>query len=255
MAPIERIVIISDCTDIAFAEMRGAIYRNARNEGLRADAIIEPLIPVADFSVLNAGFALRLMAESFGSETLFMFIMNSLAERTERIVGTTTTRGLTFEGTNTGAVGWLIEEFGVASCYELHDPGFVPFGGKFVHAPAVGKIVAGVPLQQLGSPFPAERIRRVLPGDRQIVHIDNFGNAKFRMAAPFKPGQPLKVGASNGWSVEAVSGHRMMEHPDGTWVVYPGSSLDLYELGQVRGAGLRGAGVTIGDTLVIESRG
>jgi len=250
MTPLERVLIISDCTDIAFAEMRGAIYAAARQAGSPAPRV-EPLVPVRPFSVLNAGFVLRLMAESYGSETLLMFIMNSIPERTERIVGRTKDRGLVFEGTNTGAAGWLVDEFGVAECHELHDPGFVPFGGKFVHAPAVGRLMAGAELSTLGSPFPETSIRRVLPAERQIVHIDNFGNAKFRLTGAFEPGQRLRVTTGTGFTVDAVYGRRMMAHPDGTWVVYPGSSLDLHELGQVRRPGLLATGVSVGDVLDI----
>lgn len=235
---IERVVVVSDCTDVAFAEMRGQIYKAAAHYNGNCAVRIEPLVPVAHFSVINASFVVRLVAEAYPENTLIMFIMNSVAQRTERIVGRTSQGGIIFEGTNTGAAGWLIEDLGVEECYELTDPGFVPFGGKFVHAPAVGKLAAGAALDELGEPFPAERIRRALPGDGEIVHIDNFGNAKFKLdTAGVEIGDRLTVDIE-GELIEAVYGRRMMEHPDNTWVVYPGSSFDLHELGEVRGPGL-----------------
>lgn len=248
--PIEQIVIVSDCTDLAYAEMRGAILRSARSIDSSANPRIEPLLPIADYSVLNAGFALRLIADAYGPNTLLMFVMNSLRERTERIIGRTETGGITFAGTNTGAVGWLLQDYGLSECFELHDPGFVPFGGKYVHAPAAGKALAGVPLSELGNPFSPSLVRRTLPTHGQVVHIDNFGNAKFPLEHAFEQGARLRV-ECEGWSTRAVYGRRMMEHEDGTWVVYPGSSMDLFEIGEVRGAGLRGTPVKIGSTMHI----
>ena len=250
---VDRIVIVSDCTDIAFAEMRGSILRSAHEYAPGRPLHIEPLAPVTPFSVLNAGFTLRLMAEAYPTGTLLMFIMNSIRERTERIVGRTKT-GVLFEGTNTGAAGWLVEDLGVEECYELHDPGFVPFGGKFVHAPAVGRLAAGCAMSELGNPFPAERIRRTMPGDGVVVHVDNFGNAKLPLRARFEIGQPLVVTLPDGRRIDAVYGRRMMEHEDGTWVVYPGSSFDLHEVGEVRGAGVLRFGVGPGDALRVEAR-
>jgi len=234
---IQRAVVISDCTDIAFAEMRGSIISSARHAGLDRDPVIEALVPVHHFSVLNAGFVLRLMAEAYSTDTLLMVIMNSIQQRTERIAGRLE-NGMHFEGTNTGAFGWLLRDFAVDECVELHDPGFVPFGGKFVHSPAVGKLLAGSTLVDVGDAFPVESVRRVEPEPNQIVHVDNFGNGKFLLEGAFTEGQALTVELDSGVEIGAVYGRRMMSHPDGTWVVYPGSSMNLHEIGEVRGPGL-----------------
>lgn len=247
MTQTRRIVVISDCTDVAFAEMRGAIAKNA----LRADYVIEPLVPVYPFSVVNAAFILRLLADSQPEGTILNFIMNSVRERTERIVGTTERGGLIFEGTNTGALGWLIDDFGCREIYELHDPGFVPFGGKYVHAPAVGKMASGVPLAELGKPISIDRVRRYEIAEGEVVHIDNFGNIKFRWElSGYSPGDRL-IATINGREIKLVYWVRMMERNDGEWVLYPGSSFGLAEIGQVRGPGMLRLDVAPGDAVAI----
>jgi S-adenosylmethionine hydrolase len=249
---VGRIVVVSDCTDIAFAEMRGRIIRAALEVDPASSPDIEALVPCSDFSVVNAGFAVRLVAEAYPPGTLIMLVMNSLRERTERIIGRTSTKQLFFEGTNTGALGWLLDDFGVEECYELHDPGFVPFGGKYVHSPAVGRFAAGVPMGDLGRPFPTGAIRRVRAAEYEVVHVDNFGNAKVMAdCSGFNVGDPLVVEVSCE-RIPAVFYPRMMDCPDGTWVVYPGSSFGLLEIGEVRGLGLRRFGTQPGDTVSIK---
>lgn len=63
----KRIVIITDCTDIAYNELRGVILDNVKSE----EIIIEPVVPVAPFSIINGNFVLRLMAENYPEGTFF----------------------------------------------------------------------------------------------------------------------------------------------------------------------------------------
>lgn len=252
MSP-ERAVVVSDCTDLAFAEMRGAIIGAARAAGMERDPSIEPLVPVSDFSVIAGAFAARMMAEAYDPSTVIMVVINAIPLRTERIVGRLG-NGMVFEGTNTGTFGWLIRDLGIEECFELHDPGFVPFGGKHVHAPAVGRLLAGQSMADLGRPFAPERIRATLPEPGVVVHVDNFGNAKLALDEGFEDGEPLRVRLPDGSSFDAVYGRRMMDHPDGTWVVYPGSSLDLGEIGEVRGPGMRRFAVRPGATVEVTRR-
>lgn len=242
------VVIISDCTDVAYAEMRGAILTNADG----ADVRIEPLVPTAPFSVVDNAFGLRLMADAYPPGTILSFIMNSLVERPERIVGRTVRKDMIFEGPNTGAVGWLLDDFGLKEVYELHDPGFVPFGGKYVHAPAVGKLAAGADLATIANPFPPERVRRLPLTPGLIVHVDNFGNIKFPWPnLEARPGDRFRATVRGHW-IDLVYWIRMMERADGEWVLYPGSSWDLLEIGQVRGKGFCALDVHPGDMVHVE---
>jgi S-adenosylmethionine hydrolase len=240
-----RVVIISDCTDLAFAEMRGAILQGSGD----IDVVIEPLVPTAPFSVINAAFALRLMADAYPPGTVLSVIMNSLRERTERIVGRTKTKDLVINSANTGTLGWLLDDFGTAELYELNDPGFFPFGGKYVHAPAIGRFLEGAALADLGTSFPLEKVRPTPIGRGTVVHVDNFGNIKFAWGdLNLSFGERLSA-RINSMSLEVVWWRRMMERQDGEWVLYPGSSWDLLEIGQVRGPGFTRMSVRPGDVV------
>jgi S-adenosylmethionine hydrolase len=246
----KRLVIVTDCTDVAFAEIRGAVFRHCGE----TDFTTEPLVPVETFSIVNAAFVTRLVAEAYPEGTTICVIVNSVVPRTERIIGRTRVKNLIFEGTNTGAFGWLLKDFGCSELYEVTDPGFVPFGGKYVHAPAVGKALSGVPLSDLGSKFALDKVRDVECPPGTVVHRDNFGNIKFPYVdtAGFREGAHFLAEFASGSSVRAVYGRRMMEHPTGTWVLYPGSSFDLFEIGQVRSPGFGPlSGVTAGDRVVL----
>jgi len=234
--------IISDCTDVAFVEMRRSIQRGYAAAGGIGSVLssIEPLVGCTPFSVTHASFLLRLLADAAGPHDVIMVIVNPIAERTQRLLARTSS-GVIVEGTNTGALGWTLRELGCDACIELHDPGFLPFGGKEVHAPSVGALLAGRSLEQLGTDFPVERVRGSRPRIGEVLHIDNFGNLKIcatPMEIPgFEEGHEITIKLSDGTAANARCHRRMMDLEDGCLVVYPGSSLGLLEIGRVRTAG------------------
>lgn len=229
-----KLVIITDCTDVAYLEIRGAIYSNADSENFE----IEPIVKVQDYNITNVAFLVRLIAEIYPEGTMINVVVHPSQIRGERIVGKTERKGILFEGTNTGAFGWLLKEFGCKEVYELYDAGFVPFGGKYVHAPAVGKVLSGYSLEKLGSPFAANLIKDVERTDGTILHIDNFGNIKFVGQIKGKNGDRYTVVIGEK-KYQAVYWERMMEKDDGELVLYPGSSFSYPEIGIVRGNAAR----------------
>ncbi len=83
--------------------------------------------------------------------------------------------------------------------------------------------MAGVPLDRLGSPFPHDAILGGIPKAFEIVHIDNFGNAKLFAASkdietPLGE-KRLRIVTARGLTFEAHVGSRMMEFPDGHWAI------------------------------------
>ena len=225
-----KVVIVTDCTDIAYLEIRGAIYSNTDSD----DFEIEPIVRVDNFNVINASFLVRLIAEIYPKGTVINVVVHASQLRGERIVGKTKEKDIIFEGTNTGVFGWLLEDFDCKEVYELHDPGFIPFGGKYVHAPAVGKILSDCKLEKLGNPFQINKIRDVERTNGTILHIDNFGNVKFKG----KNGDKYTI-ISGEKRFQAVYWERMMERNDGELVIYPGSSFSYPEIGMVRGNAAR----------------
>jgi S-adenosylmethionine hydrolase len=242
-----RIVLITDCIDVAVNEMRLALTKSYKEHGGCGDILsrIEPTIACLPFNIANAAFLTRLVAEISTPGTVIMTIVNPMKDRPQRVLGLTK-NGIFFEGPNTGAFSWLAEDLGVDSCFELNDPGFVPFGGKFVHAPAVGALMAGRSPASIGRPLISDykALDSVCPRGT-IVHIDNFGNAKLKVSSDelqsTAPGSYFNLVFPGNKSLRAKYDVRMMECADDEWVIYPGSSLGLLEIGQVRNVGFGGA--------------
>lgn len=226
-----KVVVLTDCIDVAWQEIRGSIYSNCNDY----DVQIEPVVPVDSYSIVNVNFLVKLIAEIYPEGTIICVIVNPLKLRTERIVGKTKKKGIIFEGTNTGAFSWLIKDFGCSELYELFDPGFVPFGGKYVHAPAVGKIASGVPINELGNPFEVDKIRHVDMKEGTVMHIDNFGNLKLfhKFKKEPKDGDKYMI-EFNNQKLDLIYNKRMMEKNDGDLIIYPGSSFGYTEIGIVR---------------------
>jgi S-adenosylmethionine hydrolase len=243
------IVFITDCVDIAYNELRGVILSMI---GIRDDIVVEPVVPVVPFSIINGNFVLRLMAENYPPGTIFSVILNPVRKRPERLIGKTKKKKFIFAGANTGVFTWLLRDFGCEEIYEMYDPGFFPFGGKYVHAPVVAKAALGVPLKNLGKPFPFKKVAKLKIKRGTIVHIDNFGLMKFYDKLPpgLKEGDEVKLKLNNTL-IRAVYGKRMMDFEDGEWVLYPGSSLGLPELGKVREIP-RELNVKVGDRIIIQ---
>ncbi len=244
----KRVVFITDCTDIAYNELRGVILDNIKNE----EIIIEPVVSVVPFSIINGNFALRLMAEAYPDGTVFSIILNPSKERPARLIGKTKKKGFYFMGANTGVFTWFFRDFGIEELYELNDPGFFPFGGKYVHAPAVAQIAMGKPLNKLGHLFGIEKVVKLDISEGTIVHIDNFGLMKFvGELTGLNEGDKLKIDI-NETTLKAIYAKRMMSRETGEWVIYPGSSFGLPELGKVRENGAKELNTKIGDIITFK---
>ena len=244
----KRIVFITDCADVAYNELRGVILDNIKSD----EIIIEPVVSVAPFSIINGNFVLRLMAEAYPETTIFSVILNPSKERPARLIGKTKGKGIYFMGANTGVFTWFFRDFGVEELYELNDPGFFPFGGKYVHAPAIAQIAAEKPLKDMGHSFDIEKVAKIDIPEGAIIHIDNFGLMKFTgQLIELNEGDEVEVNV-NGKILRAVYAKRMMSRETGEWIIYSGSSLGLLELGKVRENGAKKLNVEIGDIITFK---
>lgn len=241
----KRIVFITDCIDVAYNELRGIILSNIKSK----EIVVEPVVPVIPFSIINGNFVLRLMADAYPEGTIFSIILNPSKERPARLIGKTKKKSFYFMGANTGVFTWFFRDFGIDKLYELKDPGFFPFGGKYVHAPAVAQIATGKPLNEMGNSFDISKVIKLDIPDGTIVHIDNFGLMKFTgELTGLNEGDKLRVDV-NGKILKAVYAKRMMSQETGEWVIYPGSSFGLPELGKVRENGAKELNAKIGDII------
>lgn len=247
----KNLVFITDCADVAYNELRGAVLTELYGVDSEVDLKIEPIAPVKPFSIINGSFVLRLMAEAYPENTIFSVILNPTKERPARLMGRTRNKNFYFLGANTGVFDWFLEDFGIDELYEIHDPGFFPFGGKYIHAPIAAKIALGTPFNSIGNRFDPTGLVRLDIKNGTILHIDSFGLMKFKGVLPeMNDGTKLKVSIS-GRHVDVVYTKRMMSRETGEWVIYPGSSLGLPEIGKVRENGADMINAKIGDIIEI----
>jgi len=243
------IVFITDCIDIAYNELRGVVISQIQKLGSDIEVEIEPVAPVRPFSIINGNFVLRLLADIYPENTIFSVILNPLKERPARLIGKTKKKHFYFMGANTGVFEWFFRDFKIDELYELYDPGFVAFGGKYVHTPVIAQIASGQQLNLIGKKFDADNLTRLDIVDGTIVHIDNFGVMKFTGALPnMNEGDKLIIDVK-GKSLLAVYVKRMMSRDTGEWVIYPGSSFGLPEFGKVRQNGAKEIDVKVGDLI------
>jgi S-adenosylmethionine hydrolase len=249
MQSMRFLVPVTDCTDVAINELRASVHSHYTGDQVLS---IEPNVAVVPYSITNADFLIRLVAESYVERSIIFCMANFGQARPRRILGRTEKKDLVFQGADSGAFTWLIDEFGCAELVEIFDPGFRPFGGKYVHAPVLGQVASGVDIGELGTPIDPASLLRHEAADGTLLHVDNFGNGKIKMTIDdLEPGSKVRL-LGPGWEREALVATRMMGEADGTFTLYPGSSLGLAEIGEVRGPGLLSTDLRPGDRLTVE---
>ena len=157
-------------------------------------------------------------------------------------------------GTNTGFLDWFLHDFGIGALYELNDPGFFPFGAKYVHSPTIAKLAMDAPFEELGKPFDEKKLVKLNLEEGTILHIDNFGLMKiFGKLPEANDGDKFKISTGSKEFVATYS-KRMMSLEAGEWVIYPGSSFGFPELGKVRENGAWVLGLDVGDRVFFEKQ-
>ncbi len=228
----KKIVIITDCVDVAYTEMKLII----ESECLKMwySDLEFSLVPISEFSIINASFLVRLIAEVAIPWTILSVVINPQRNRSSRIYWELKNKVLFFWA-NTWALTWAIEDLWVNSLYEIHDPGFISFWGKFVHAPNVAKLVAGKDFDEFWVPFLFEKLTSLEIPDWMIVHIDNFGLMKIKWTVPqAQNGQSFRIYKNWEYILDAVFANRMMSLDDKQRSLYAWSSLAFPELWSVR---------------------
>lgn len=249
------IVPVSDCVDIASHEIRAALLCTI---DFSADVHVEPVAPVFPaFSIINGAFVVRLLADSYPDGTIFVSIVNSERVRPKAIVGTTRSRDFVFVGQNHGIFSWLARDFGLDELYDVDDhylpkPGTPPtFAGKAITAPLAASIACGTAPAALGPSLDRDTMYQLPLSPGTIVHVDNFGLIKFiGSVGDVEDGTPVAV-ELKGHVLKARYTRRMMSLATGEWAVFPSSSLDLLELGVVRGSAAESTGAAVGDVVKV----
>ena len=257
-----RILTFTDCTDVASCELRATLNRHIDDLNMDGDIVVEPFVICKEFSIINCAFMVRLLAESCHPQsTVMLVIANALptarANRA-RLVGRTR-NGFRFVSENTGAMSWLLDDFGLEEVYEYSSEGldglkFVSFGGKYFHAPEAVRVASQPTLEGYEVKFSPDRLTRIDIANGTIVHVDNFGVAKIKMLLPSNLGESEKLQLAingNDWLAVTFS-HAMKNLPDGTWAIYKGSSMGLAEIGCVRKLTTATSPFSIGDIITVK---
>jgi len=252
---IKNVVILTDCTDIAFNEMRQTLLNELDSFAIH-DINISPIVMINHFSVINAAFNIRLFSEIYPAEkTIFIVVVSGLNSNPERIFGKTK-NGLTFVGNNSGYFNWLIQDVGIEYLYQNKTTREVngnSFGGKYVQVPTAAKLIAGLPLDHLGVKKEEGFIRDFVIENGTVVHCDNFGLMKIKSnkLTHFCEGEKLRIFVNNIYKADGIYTEKMKSQKDNTWVLFTGSSLyGLPELGKVRSQNsAQELGVKVGDII------
>lgn len=228
----KKVIMITDCADVAHIEMELIIEEESKKRGI--NDVEFKLVPIEEFSILNAAFLTRLLAEECQPWTVLSVVINPQRHRSARIYGEFL-NGVRFFGANTWALTWAINDLWVKNLYEIHDPWFITFWWKFVHAPNIAKILADCPFDDFWKSFPIESLQKLDLNEWSIVHIDNFWLMKiFGNPISFNDGQKFKIYKNWEYILDAVFAPRMMSLEDDVRCLYAWSSLNLPELWQVR---------------------
>ena len=247
------LVNITDCVDIAANELHAVLSQET--DGTE-NLVVTPIVPISPaFSITNTNFAVRLMADAYPKNSVLMTTINGEKVRPMNVIGRTKDRDIIFIGRNMGSFDWLTRDFGCAELYDLtrhNKSGFVSFAGKYTTAKIAAAAANGVELSDLGDPIDPQSIVRLELEMGTIVHIDNFGMMKF-------VGDIGSVMANDRFDVsignrtfQAVYEPRLMSRETGEWVLFPGSSFGLFELGQTRKLGAHDVGINVGDVIKLQ---
>lgn len=250
---MRRIVVVTDCKDVSFNEMCGRMHRKADAIGARIH--IEQVVPVENFSEINAAFLTRLIAENYPPDTVIYTLVSksyNLRNLHDVIWGETLT-GHIFIGSNFGYFGWLARDLGVKRLFELRNVPQTSFSGKTYIAPIVARIAAGDESDFVLHPYGEENIDDIDISDGAVVHIDNFGNVKaMACVGELEDGDILEF-SLNGRTVchgKHIRTQIYLEQEQGCVVLYRSTSFDnMVDIGMVRGDLAGHYGIRIGDVL------
>ncbi|MEU1904316.1 SAM-dependent chlorinase/fluorinase [Streptomyces hygroscopicus] len=248
---MRRVVVVTDCTDVAFNEMCGAIHREADRIG--RPVVVEPVVPVVPFSEINASFLTMLMADNYPEGTVLYTLVSKTnnLERTHEVIWGETLSGHLFVGSNFGYFGWLARDLGVKRVYEIKDVPQTPFSGKTFIAPIVARIAATDEEELTRHPYDVHDIHDVDIPAGSVVHVDNFGNAKLKVDVGALRNRDVVTLSVNGKPVcEAtyIESQIYLEREQGKVVLYRSTSFeDMTDVGMVRGDFAGHHSVRVGD--------
>jgi len=203
----KNVIIVTDCTDIAIQQVKARFIKM-----LSKDMNINFFdVFVSPFAIKNGAFLSKLLSDELPH-------------------GKNTTL---FVCANTGIFSLLFEDFGIKEVWQVKEQGHYPFGGLHIHTFIAGSLLCGLNEEKIGVKMSSKKVKKIEFKKGEVVHIDNFGLIKIWSRIneyDFKEGDLVRIKILNKEGILikeiiGVYGNRMMNYPDNTLVVYPGSSL------------------------------
>ncbi|MFJ3422970.1 MULTISPECIES: SAM-dependent chlorinase/fluorinase [unclassified Streptomyces] len=248
-----RVVMVTDCRDVAFSEICGAIHKEADEIG--HPITIEPIVAVENFSEFNAAFLTRLVAESYPPGTVIYTLVSKSSNMRplHDVIWGETRTGHIFVGSNFGYFGWLARDLGIKHVYEIRDVPQKSFSGKDFIPPIVARIAADDTASLTAHPYEESKIDDTPFVEGTVAHVDNFGNVKIMTEIDELPhGQTLALALNGTALCEAVHiTNQIYLQPElGKIVAYRSTSFpDMTDIGMVRGNFAESHGIRVGDRL------
>lgn len=250
---MRRVVIVSDCSDVALNEMRGVMHQEWAETGRSVP--IEPLVVVDHFSEVNASFLTRLVAKNYPAGTVIYTLVSKShnLRSSHQVVWGETLSGHIFIGSNFGYFGWLVRDLGLKRMFEIRDIPPVNFSGRTYIAPIVARIAAEDESQDTLHPFGEELLDDVPMSRGTVVHVDNFGNVKVLAdlgAARDNDVLDLELNGRSLCHSTVIETQVYLQRVQGVVVMYRSTSFDsMTDIAMVRGNFADRYGVRVGDVL------
>ena len=257
---MRRIVMVTDCVDVAFSEMCGNMHKEAALLG--ENIYIEPLVPVINFSEINANFLTRVVAENYPAGTIIYTLVsksNNIKHSHDVLWGETKT-GHFFIGSNFGYFGWLAQDLGVRRVYKIENIPQSNFSAKTHIAPLVARLACSDETSISNYVCSEEIIDKIDFPVGTVLHIDNFGNVKLALDIRNQTSDlgdsAIYVNEKHICQASHISSQVYLENNSGKIVFYVSTSFDhLTDVAMVRGSFADTYKIKIGDIVRINPIG
>ena len=134
---------------------------------------------------------------------------------------------------------------------------YLTFSAHTIYGPIAVALALGMDYKKFGDDMSINSIVPLEISNGEIVHIDNYGNAKIYGSLKFSPGTKIEL-LVNGKKISEAQyiNDRMMSHPTKSFVVYPSTSLlNMVDLANIRGNACKQLGLKIGDVIAFKNIG
>ncbi len=277
------IQVISDISDVSYNEMFGIMSGVAKAIS-EEPPIFAPLAAVKELSIIHGAFLTRLLAKSYISPAVLFTNVAPHPTYTSDVIGKLKGRDILVIGSNNGTFDWLAKDFGFEYLAEItvrrpyvvdgkliYTPGsnppekydatfakksdYLTFSAHVIYGSIAVALAYDIDYRKFGEDRDMDFIIPLEISNGEVVHIDNYGNAKIYGSLPFSPGTKLNIFRDDQKIAEAeYIDDRMMSHTTNSFVIYPSTSLpDMVDLALVRGNACKKLDLQLEDVLMFHA--